>query len=68
MPRLFFQRVREPKRAKNRVHFDLQCADLDREVERLIALGARVVDRPAGRDWLVLADPEGNEFCVFPPG
>ena len=68
VPRLCFQRVPETKRVKNRVHLDVQCDDLEREVERLSALGARVLDRPAGRDWVVLADPEGNEFCVFPPG
>ncbi len=68
VPRLCFQRVPEPKREKNRVHVDLHCDDVEREVERLAALGGRVLDRPAGRDWVVLADPEGNEFCVFPSG
>jgi hypothetical protein len=68
MPRLCFQRVPEPKRDKNRMHLDLQSDDLEPEVERLTALGARVRNRPAGRGWVVLTDPEGNEFCVFPPG
>jgi hypothetical protein len=68
VPRVFFQRVPEPKREKNRMHLDLQCDDLETEVERLTALGARVLDRPVGGDWVVFGDPEGNEFCVFPPG
>jgi hypothetical protein len=63
-PRLFFQRVPEAKRVKNRVHLDLRCEDLEPEIERLTALGARVLDRHTDEDWVVLADPEGNEFCV----
>jgi predicted enzyme related to lactoylglutathione lyase len=69
-PRLFFQRVPEPKTAKNRVHIDLSVADRETEVERLIALGAQVVDSERrnlfGEVWTVMADPEGNEFCVQP--
>jgi SAM-dependent methyltransferase len=61
-PRLFFQRVPETKVAKNRVHLDLTCADLDMEVDRLVALGAGVVARYDG--WVTLTDPAGNEFCV----
>ncbi|MEU0152702.1 VOC family protein [Micromonospora fulviviridis] len=68
-PRLYFQRVPEPKTVKNRVHICLQPDVLrDREVERVRALGAAVVaDRrdPDGSGWVVLADPEGNEFCVL---
>jgi Glyoxalase-like domain len=61
-PRLFFQLVPEPKTVKNRVHLDLLADDRDAEVRRLIDLGARVL---AEHDsFLVLADPEGNEFCV----
>jgi predicted enzyme related to lactoylglutathione lyase len=68
-PTLFFQRVPEPKTVKNRVHVCLQ-PDLrrDAEVERLVALGATPVDdrrEPDGKGWMVLADPEGNEFCVL---
>ncbi|MEU5725163.1 VOC family protein [Micromonospora sp. NPDC047738] len=67
-PRLYFQRVPEPKTVKNRVHICLQPDVLrDREVERVRGLGATVVvDRrePDGSGWVVLADPEGNEFCV----
>ncbi|MFI6759561.1 VOC family protein [Micromonospora sp. NPDC050417] len=67
-PRLFFQRVPEPKTAKNRVHLDLQvgAAQAPAEVERLVALGATVAwttsDR--GPTTTTLHDPEGNELCV----
>ncbi|PSK66254.1 hypothetical protein B0E53_01789 [Micromonospora sp. MH33] len=67
--RLYFQRVPEPKTVKNRVHICLEPdVPRDREVERVLALGATVVaDRrePDGSGWVVLADPEGNEFCVL---
>lgn len=63
-PRLFFNRVPEPKTVKNRVHLDVRAADRDTEVERLIAAGACEIGRH--EDWVVMADPEGNEFCVFP--
>lgn len=68
-PHLLFQPVPEAKPAKNRVHLDLAPEHLDQyaEIDRLVALGARVVtDDPAER-FLVLADPEDNEFCVLPP-
>ncbi|WP_371669739.1 hypothetical protein OG985_20110 [Streptomyces sp. NBC_00289] len=66
--RLLFQRVPEPKTVKNRLHLDLHPGDGLRaaEVERLERLGARVLRRvaePSG-EWVVMADPEGNEFCV----
>ena len=62
-PSIWFQRVPEPKSTKNRQHFDLRAVgDLRLEVERLRSLGARVLaERP---DLVVMADPEGNEFCV----
>lgn len=67
-PRVFFQRVPEPKSGKNRVHLDLQvgAADAAAEVERLVALGATVAWTTADRGPLTttLRDPEGNEFCV----
>ena len=67
-PRLFFQRVPERKTSKNRVHLDIHVDD-DRktaEAERLVALGARVVDEHADRGprTIVMQDPEGNEFCL----
>jgi hypothetical protein len=61
-PRFFFQLVPEPKTVKNRLHLDLQADDRAAEVRRLVGLGATVTatyDR-----WTLLADPEGNEFCV----
>ena len=66
--RLLFQRVPEAKTVKNRLHLDLHPGEGRRvaEVERLRALGASVlreVREPSGA-WVVMADPEGNEFCV----
>ncbi|ONI82282.1 glyoxalase [Saccharothrix sp. ALI-22-I] len=67
-PGLLFIEVPEGKTVKNRVHLDLQAETTrDAEVERLMGIGATLVDdqrRPNGRGWVVLADPEGNEFCV----
>jgi predicted enzyme related to lactoylglutathione lyase len=57
-----------PKTTKNRLHLDLNATDRDQdaEVERIIALGATRVDIGQGDvDWVVLADPEGNELCVL---
>jgi predicted enzyme related to lactoylglutathione lyase len=66
--KLYFQRVPEPKMVKNRMHICLQPEVLrDQEVERIRALGATIVSdqrEPDGTGWVVLADPEGNEFCV----
>ena len=77
-PRLYFQRVPEGKVVKNRVHLDLSVSGgpevaldvrrgrVDAEVERLRGLGARIF-RPVeewGEYWVVMQDPEGNEFCV----
>ncbi|MEU8270427.1 VOC family protein [Sphaerisporangium sp. NPDC049002] len=64
-PRFFFQLVPEPKTVKNRIHLDLACDDLDAELRRLVALGARVVTTE--EHWVVLTDPEGNEFCLHGP-
>ncbi|OLZ51879.1 VOC family protein [Amycolatopsis keratiniphila] len=61
-PRLFFNLVPESKVVKNRVHLDLTGDS----VERLVALGARVLAQPEG-GLVVLADPEGNEFCLVTP-
>ncbi|NEA44295.1 VOC family protein [Streptomyces sp. SID11385] len=78
-PRVFFQQVPEGKTAKNRVHLDVRAAPglageermaaLEAECARLVALGARRLARhepepPLGTGHLVLADPEGNEFCL----
>ncbi|MGK4592600.1 VOC family protein [Amycolatopsis sp. w19] len=61
-PRLFFNLVPESKVVKNRVHLDLTGDD----IERLVALGARVLAHPED-GLVVLADPEGNEFCLVTP-
>ena len=65
-PPLLFQKVPEPKRTKNRVHLDFRSEDMAAEVERLLGLGASfIAERSLGQlTWTVLADPEGNEFCV----
>ena len=67
---LLFIEVPESKQVKNRVHFDLRPTDRtrDEEIERVIGLGAnQVADRrnADGTGWVVLADPEGNEFCIL---
>ncbi len=78
LPRLFFQKVPEPKSAKNRVHLDLNVGGgrevdererrsrVDAAVDRLVGLGAtkqREFEEPDQR-WIVMHDPEGNEFCL----
>ena len=65
-PRILFLRVPERKTIKNRLHLDLSPEDQRAEIARLQALGARTVDIGQGeQSWTVLADPEGNEFCVL---
>jgi predicted enzyme related to lactoylglutathione lyase len=65
-PILFFVRTNDAKVGKNRLHIDLSPEDRDAEVERLVDMGARHVDIGQGTpSWVVLADPEGNEFCVL---
>ncbi|MCB8904686.1 VOC family protein [Streptomyces sp. NPDC056664] len=66
---LLFIQVPEAKAVKNRIHLDLQPQDRtrDEEVERLLGLGATLLDdrrNPDGTGWATLGDPEGNEFCV----
>ena len=80
-PRIFFQRVPEPKAGKNRVHLDLSVggeedpeseehrARVEAELERLVAAGATRVPGQGWKErhgglWVVMQDPEGNEFCV----
>jgi hypothetical protein len=64
-PNIWFTQVPEPKTAKNRLHFDLRApGPMDDEVARLERLGAAVLHRFP--DNVVMADPEGNEFCVEP--
>jgi hypothetical protein len=66
-PDLLFLRVPDGKVVKNRLHLDLRPGDQIAEVARLEGLGARTVDIGQGPDstWVVMADPEGNEFCVL---
>jgi predicted enzyme related to lactoylglutathione lyase len=65
--RIGLQRVAEAKPGKNRAHIDWKADDRRAEVTRLVELGASVLDEHVepGLAWTVLADPEGNEFCVF---
>ena len=68
-PTILFIKVPEPKTVKNRLHMDVNATDRsqEEEVERILALGATHADVGQGDDvsWVVLADPEGNEFCVL---
>lgn len=67
-PKILLQQVAEPKPGKNRMHLDMHVPDIEGEVSRLIALGARRTRdeqfHEFGHDWIAMADPEGNEFCV----
>jgi Glyoxalase-like domain len=68
VPSVLFVTVPEPKTLKNRLHLDVNTTDSDRDTElaRLIALGATPIDIGQGDvHWYVLADPEGNEFCLL---
>jgi hypothetical protein len=71
-PKLLLQRVAEGKSVKNRMHLDIEVDDVEIEVQRLEALGARRVDGGAlsefGSTWQVMTDPEGNELCVCDGG
>lgn len=71
-PKLLLQRVSETKSGKNRMHFDIETPTVDDEVVRLEALGAERIQAEAieehGSRWVVMADPEGNEFCVCNAG
>jgi hypothetical protein len=70
-PRFYFQRVPEPKTVKNRMHVDLKVSGgdqekLDAEQQRLTGLGATMIGKVEefGQRWIVMQDPEGNEFCL----
>ena len=71
-PKLLLQGVPEPKAVKNRMHVDIEVADVETEAARLEALGARRADagphHEHGSTWIVMADPEGTEFCVCDAG
>jgi hypothetical protein len=66
LPGILFVPVPEAKSCKNRLHLDFRPDDQDAEVERLVGLGATHADVGQGHQtWVVLSDPEGNEFCVL---
>ena len=66
LPGLIFTPVPEAKESKNRLHLDFRPDDQQAEVERFLRAGARRIDIGQGTPtWVVLADPEGNEFCVL---
>jgi len=65
LPTILLQRVPEGKQGKNRLHLDFAAADMDAEVARVEALGARKIQRfDAYSGFTVMLDPEGNEFCI----
>jgi hypothetical protein len=68
VPDILFVSVPDEKIVKNRLHFDLRPKDQDAEVRRILDLGATPADiGQTDVTWVVLADPEGNEFCVLQP-
>jgi predicted enzyme related to lactoylglutathione lyase len=67
-PHLAFQKVPEPKTGKNRLHLDLMVESRDAFSEWVIELGGSVIgehDIPGWPIWIVMADPQGNEFCIY---
>ncbi len=66
-PEVLFAKVPDEKTTKNRLHFDLRPKDQSFEVDRILGLGATHADigQSGAEPWVVLADPEGNEFCVL---
>ncbi|MGH8998312.1 MAG: VOC family protein [Acidimicrobiia bacterium] len=71
-PKLLLQQVPEPKAVKNRMHLDIETPDIEAEAGRLENLGAARVDAGTrsehGSTWILMADPEGHEFCVCDGG
>lgn len=71
-PKLLLQQVPEPKTSKNRMHLDIDATDIETEATRLETLGARRVQpdqvHEHGTNWILMSDPEGNEFCVCDGG
>jgi predicted enzyme related to lactoylglutathione lyase len=71
-PKLLLQAVPEAKSSKNRMHLDIETPDVDQEASRLESLGATRLEASTrtehGTHWVVMADPEGNEFCVCDGG
>jgi predicted enzyme related to lactoylglutathione lyase len=71
-PKLLLQQVPEPKRTKNRMHLDIEAPDIEGEAVRLEGLGAQRIQeehvQEHGTTWILMTDPEGNEFCVCDGG
>ena len=71
-PKLLLQKVSEPKSAKNRMHFDIEVTEIEPTAHRLEELGAQRVRAEQmaehGSHWILMTDPEGNEFCVCDAG
>lgn len=67
-PGVGFQKVTEPRIGKNRIHFDVASPDPAAERARVEALGGRLLHEYAAGGFMVMADPEGNEFCIIPQG
>ena len=71
-PKLLLQAVPEDKSSKNRMHLDIETPDVDSEAARLESLGATRLEADVrsehGTNWVIMADPEGNEFCVCDGG
>jgi hypothetical protein len=67
--RIWFNTVPDPTPGKNRLHLDVNMGSLD-ELDRPQELGATIVSWPEehDEDWWIMADPEGNQLCAFPPG
>lgn len=67
-PRIAFQEVPSPTNGRRRLHLDFEAGDMDAEVARALSLGAKAVEEHTvpGFRWAVLADPDGNEFCISP--
>jgi predicted enzyme related to lactoylglutathione lyase len=72
LPKLLLQAVPEPKTTKNRMHLDIETPDVEAEATRLEGLGARRLEagmrNEHGTNWVIMADPEDNEFCVCDGG
>ncbi|MCJ7725413.1 MAG: VOC family protein [Acidimicrobiia bacterium] len=67
-PHLAFQKVPEPKASKNRLHLDLMVEDRDAFAEWVVELGGSLIEEhehPGWPIWIVMSDPQGNEFCIY---
>ena len=66
-PHLAFQQVPEPKEGKNRLHLDMKVDDRDAFAEWIVELGGSLIKEheQSGFVWIVMADPQGNEFCIY---